>query len=262
MADAPDALWSASISPGAKMIGALLWTYASHGDAQPFVWPATKTLADKTGQSRSGVSRQLAELMAGGLIRRTSRPIGGRSQFGWVLYRGSTMVDTSVHDGGTKTRSDVHDGGHPCPPRWKEMSTMVEGDVHHGGTEAPLIPHEAPLKPQGQKAAASVGRPKRHPTLASVLEDTSPDGRTYREVFAEAAPLVDIDDECADAWDHKARLKRGDMPRYLRKWLKRAQADAAAQRRRDDRWGATSGRYEAETEYVPDYSALEKELSS
>ncbi len=93
MADMPDAMFRSSISPGARLLLARLWAYASareataarNGAAPPFVFPSTGLLADEVASPPRTVRAWLEELREWGAIVETQREHHGRTRHGWEL---------------------------------------------------------------------------------------------------------------------------------------------------------------------------------
>lgn len=74
-------------------------------------------------------------------------------------------------------------------------------------------------------------RKRTHDTLVGVLESLAPSGKTWRAEWAATFVWLDgslgrpsLDEVLGAAWDHSARAKYTDMPRYLGTWLRREHA--------------------------------------
>ncbi len=170
MADAPDTLWLAPVTVGARMLGALLWRYAPHSEAEPFVWPAVRTLAEQTGQDARVVRRQLMELRCADLITETFRRVGGRNMRGWLLRRtpASQQADTGVRTpASAQADTGVRVPGHGRPVGRTPASS-----------ESPLNPHESPLKPHmptfpGSSNPRNVQRPRMGRGVVGLVEEAN-----------------------------------------------------------------------------------------
>lgn len=129
--------------------------------------------------------------------------------------------------------------GHPLDvpqmSRTRGEESERRGEERRGSNSPPLPPrvekHEKP-KP---KKSESVNPGASHRDLDSVLAEEVGPGVTRGQQWASDFPLLDVADVCADAWDHKARSKRKDMPRYLRNWLRREHERAEDRQERKTR---------------------------
>lgn len=87
MADLPRHLYSSETSKGARLLLSLLWSYATHGERDPWVYPKIATLSDELDQDESTTRRQFQELVRAGLVserkRQTKR---NRWVRGWLLH--------------------------------------------------------------------------------------------------------------------------------------------------------------------------------
>lgn len=116
MAEIPRQLLARSdVSTASRLVLVALWTYASHDEPEPFVWPSAGTLAEWLGLDERSVWRRLGDLRKVSLIRREWRGVGGRQQNGWVL---ADPRDHSVITGGQERHGTLaFTSGHIRPTR-------------------------------------------------------------------------------------------------------------------------------------------------
>lgn len=172
MADAPDALYRCRELPGdTRMLGALLWRHARHGDAQPFTFAGTRYLAGMIGydlddekEAANGermVRKHLSRLREAGLIERGRRD-GKR---GWFLR---TQPDRAVRvaDSHTEPEPDraVPLTG-PCGP----VDDDENRTLGSAGPDRTVLPNRTvgSVKPDPgvrQKPHEAPGKPQRSPS--------------------------------------------------------------------------------------------------
>lgn len=86
----PRSIFRAPVDPSARLLLALLWTYARSGDESPFVWPSHGLLAEQLGCTERAVYRGIATLKLAGLVFDAVRTITWESRRkttnrGWTL---------------------------------------------------------------------------------------------------------------------------------------------------------------------------------
>lgn len=98
--DAPKSLYAASqLSPMARLLGALLWTYANRDDGgEPFVWPLASRLALEMATTERTIRRASLELEEAGFARKDTREKYGRPTLGWLLTSGQTDPQVGQKD--------------------------------------------------------------------------------------------------------------------------------------------------------------------
>jgi hypothetical protein len=247
MADAPDSLFACkALTFGARALGALLWRYASHDEARPFVFPATRTLAEDLNTDPRVVRRLMAELKALGFAVEAQRKgDAGQWRRGWYLNRAPDLVPerpisdpegrtpVSGEDSRVRTPASGADsgvlaiglpcpdaevrGGLPCPPD----RTPVSGQADSGVLRSPI---ESPLNPKREAPAHLVDSKTIEPTepwplgpygevmpntVAGVLEHVPRgESRSLRDRWrAELGNDLDaIEEDLAAAMRHRAGL--------------------------------------------------------
>lgn len=139
------------LTHGEVRVAARLWKLAQpQGDGEWFAWASTTFLAERTGQNRRSVTRQLGRLRELGWIVRASRQAdGGESRSGWLMKIPADKDPHAPHEGrvrptrGARTsqHGDTHvpQVGHQRPGPSLQTGTQVSqpGDpsVSHGGTQ-------------------------------------------------------------------------------------------------------------------------------
>lgn len=82
----PESVFSARLSPGARLLACLLWQNAiAKSDASAEVWMSKQRIRAKMGSPRGTLDRHLRELAGAGLITKLYSS-GGSHCTGWALY--------------------------------------------------------------------------------------------------------------------------------------------------------------------------------
>lgn len=82
-------------TPGARLLLALLWSWADLGARTAFVWPSVATLTEMLGQTERSTRRQLESLTKAKLIRREKRQQEHGETLGWVLSTPYTVPEAT-----------------------------------------------------------------------------------------------------------------------------------------------------------------------
>lgn len=165
MADTPKWVFGAPVSPAARLLVSLLWTYAKHGENDPFVFPSRAKLAELTGQTKRGIIKQLASLKVAGML---STSIRGK-KWGFVLRSSrSERLDTvgttvQVNDG-----SDGEQPGTDCTAVPSGVNSGVQEGERPFRLEGTAVHTEAVLKPQLESPIEATPQPPPGETLSLV----------------------------------------------------------------------------------------------
>ncbi len=221
----PRDLYSAPVSPGARLVLALLWSYARPDDR--FVWPAMSTLAGLTGFDPRSLRRIVNELAAAGLLVRGKEAREGGARRGFVLLGertdGSPKADRSV------PRTDGSPGPRSPLDRTEESEKADRSVPRTDGSPGPRSPldrteesekadrsvlirekeenkeEKGSIEPEQQELLTNP-EPLRPPTVEELLSGRH-DGKAKRSRQANTLLHQGIFDAFAGEWPGRGRVK-------------------------------------------------------
>ncbi len=169
--------------------------------------PMVSTVAAALGMSDRTVREHMAALREAGFIARAKR--GGL----WV----TSFPDPTT--GGSSAGAVL--------PQVRTSRRSTGGSSAGQPAVLPQVRNNTKNNTKNNTIQPRVSRQRTHEDLPSLLSDTRADGKTWAEHWREKFPELDgkahrptVADAAAVAWDHTARRKRTDMPRYVENWLR------------------------------------------
>lgn len=162
MADMPDPLWSLEVTPGARLLLALMWRHSSHHDASPCCYAGAARLAAMLGCDERTVERHRTSLRKIGATDRKFSPRHGRMV--WVLIAPTVLSTPRQYDQGLpdsavgrqNCRPPDHPVGHTptilsAPPR---PSCRVEADPNPNTKPTDVAPTPVSSAPSDYSSGA------------------------------------------------------------------------------------------------------------